>query len=383
MKSSAKKVELAPYDDLFSTEESRQDAKLEKVREIPLSELHPFKNHPFKVKDDEAMMETADSVRQYGVLVPAIARPDPEGGYELVAGHRRHRASELAEKETMPVIVRDLDDDAATIIMVDSNLQRESLLPSERAFAYRMKLEAIKHQGERSDLTSRQVGEKSQTSIQLVASQAGESQRQVQRYIRLTELIPELLDMVDEKKIALNPAYELSFLKKEEQRDLLDAMDSEQATPSLSQAQRLKKYSQEGHLTLDMMRVIMGEEKKSDLDKVTFTSDTLRKYFPKSYTPQRMQETIMRDISARELKGHNILAVERFQDNTRWMIEFSILRPCSYGSPGDEMRLFLTEDGYQAALVSQKRREIKIKRYARVIEGHVLDFKPDKRRRHP
>ena len=291
MKSSAKKVELAPYDDLFSTEESRQDAKLEKVREIPLSELHPFKNHPFKVKDDEAMMETADSVRQYGVLVPAIARPDPEGGYELVAGHRRHRASELAEKETMPVIVRDLDDDAATIIMVDSNLQRESLLPSERAFAYRMKLEAIKHQGERSDLTSRQVGEKSQTSIQLVASQAGESQRQVQRYIRLTELIPELLDMVDEKKIALNPAYELSFLKKEEQRDLLDAMDSEQATPSLSQAQRLKKYSQEGHLTLDMMRVIMGEEKKSDLDKVTFTSDTLRKYFPKSYTPQRMQET--------------------------------------------------------------------------------------------
>ena len=251
MKSSAKKVELAPYDDLFSTEESRQDAKLEKVREIPLSELHPFKNHPFKVKDDEAMMETADSVRQYGVLVPAIARPDPEGGYELVAGHRRHRASELAEKETMPVIVRDLDDDAATIIMVDSNLQRESLLPSERAFAYKMKLEAIKHQGERSDLTSRQVGEKSQTSIQLVASQAGESQRQVQRYIRLTELIPELLDMVDEKKIALNPAYELSFLKKEEQRDLLDAMDSEQSTPSLSQAQRLKKYSQQPGGTSD------------------------------------------------------------------------------------------------------------------------------------
>ena len=226
----------------------------------------------------------------------------------------------------MPVIVRDLDDDQATIIMVDSNLQRESLLPSERAFAYKMKLEAIKHQGERSDLTSRQVGEKSQTSISLVADQAGESQRQVQRYIRLTELIPELLDMVDEKKIAFNPAYELSFLKKEEQVDLLDAMDSEQATPSLSQAQRLKKYSQEGHLTLDMMRVIMGEEKKSDLDKITFTSDTLRKYFPRSYTPQRMQETIikllssgsasasnsttaekgepMRDISARELKGH-------------------------------------------------------------------------------
>ena len=302
MKSSAKKIELASVDDLFSTEEGRQDAKLEKIQEIPLSELHPFKNHPFKVKDDEAMMETADSIKQYGVLVPAIARPDPEGGYELVAGHRRRRASELAEKETMPVIIRDLDDDAATIIMVDSNLQRESLLPSERAFAYKMKLEAVKHQGARTDLTSRQVGEKSQTSIQKVADQAGESQRQVQRYIRLTELIPELLDMVDEKKIALNPAYELSFLKKEEQVDLLDAMDSEQATPSLSQAQRLKKYSQEGHLTLDMMRVIMGEEKKSDLDRVTFTSDTLRKYFPKSYTPQRMQETIIKLLEAWQKK---------------------------------------------------------------------------------
>ena len=302
MKSSAKKIELVSVDDLFSTEEGRQDAKLEKIQEIPLSELHPFRNHPFKVKDDEAMMETADSIKQYGVLVPAIARPDPEGGYELVAGHRRHRASELAEKETMPVIVRDLDDDAATIIMVDSNLQRESLLPSERAFAYKMKLEAVKHQGARTDLTSRQVGEKSQTSIQKVADQAGESQRQVQRYIRLTELIPELMDMVDEKKIALNPAYELSFLKKEEQVDLLDAMDSEQATPSLSQAQRLKKYSQEGHLTLDMMRVIMGEEKKSDLDRVTFTSDTLRKYFPKSYTPQRMQETIIKLLEAWQKK---------------------------------------------------------------------------------
>ena len=302
MKSSAKKIELASVDDLFSTEEGRQDAKLEKIQEIPLSELHPFRNHPFKVKDDEAMMEAADSIKQYGVLVPAIARPDPEGGYELVAGHRRRRASELAEKETMPVIIRDLDDDAATIIMVDSNLQRESLLPSERAFAYKMKLEAVKHQGARTDLTSRQVGEKSQTSIQKVADQAGESQRQVQRYIRLTELIPELMDMVDEKKIALNPAYELSFLKKEEQVDLLDAMDSEQATPSLSQAQRLKKYSQEGHLTLDMMRVIMGEEKKSDLDRVTFTSDTLRKYFPKSYTPARMQETIIKLLEAWQKK---------------------------------------------------------------------------------
>ncbi len=304
MKSSAKKIELASVDDLFSTEEGRQDAKLEKIQEIPLSELHPFKNHPFKVKDDEAMMETADSIKQYGVLVPAIARPDPEGGYELVAGHRRHRASELAEKETMPVIVRDLDDDAATIIMVDSNLQRESLLPSERAFAYKMKLDAMKHQGERVDLTCSQVGNKleGKKSSEILAEQVGQSKNQIFRYIRLTELIPELMDMVDEKKVALNPAYELSFLKKEEQVDLLDAMDSEQATPSLSQAQRLKKYSQEGHLTLDMMRVIMGEEKKSDLDRVTFTSDTLRKYFPKSYTPQRMQETIIKLLEAWQRK---------------------------------------------------------------------------------
>ena len=304
MKSSAKKIELASVDDLFSTEESRADAQRERVLEIPLSELHPFKNHPFKVKDDEAMLETADSIKQYGVLVPAIARSDPEGGYELVAGHRRHRASELAEKGTMPVIVRDLDDDAATIIMVDSNLQRESLLPSERAFAYKMKLEAMKHQGERVDLTCAQVGHKSdgRKSRDILAEQVGQSKNQIQRFIRLTELIPELLDMVDEKKIALNPAYELSFLKKEEQVDLLDAMDSEQATPSLSQAQRLKKYSQEGHLTLDMMRVIMGEEKKSDLDRVTFTSDTLRKYFPKSYTPQRMQETIIKLLEAWQKK---------------------------------------------------------------------------------
>ena len=304
MKSSAKKVELASVDDLFSTEEGRQDAKLEKIQEISLSELHPFKNHPFKVKDDEAMMETADSVRQYGVLVPAIARPDPEGGYELIAGHRRHRASELAEKETMPVIVRDLDDDAATIIMVDSNLQRESLLPSERAFAYKMKLEAMKRQaGRPTKENSSQLGNYfGKKSSELLAEQVGQSKNQIFRYIRLTELIPELLDMVDEKKIALNPAYELSFLKKEEQRDLLDAMDSEQATPSLSQAQRLKKYSQEGHLTLDMMRVIMGEEKKSDLDRVTFTSDTLRKYFPRSYTPQRMQETIIKLLEAWQKK---------------------------------------------------------------------------------
>ena len=294
MKSSAKNIKLTSVDELFSTEESRADADREKVVEIPLCELHSFKSHPFKVKDDEAMLETADSIRQYGVLVPAIARHDPNGGYELIAGHRRHRASQLAGKETMPVIIRDLDDDAATIIMVDSNLQRESLLPSERAFAYKMKLEAMKHQGERMDLTSRQLGEKSQTSIQVVANQAGESQRQVQRYIRLTELIPKLLELVDEKKIALNPAYELSFLKKEEQMQLLDAMDSEQATPSLSQAQRLKKFSQEGHLSLDVMCAIMSEEKKSEVEKVTLNSDTLRKYFPKSYTPQKMQDTIIK-----------------------------------------------------------------------------------------
>ena len=293
MKSSAKKVELASVDDLFSTEESRADAQREKVLEIPLSELHPFKDHPFKVKDDDAMMETADSIRQYGVLVPAIARPDPNGGYELVAGHRRHRASELAGKETMPVIVRDLDDDQATIIMVDSNLQRESLLPSERAFAYKMKLEAIKHQGARTDLTSAQVGPKL-TAAEKIAENSPDSKSQIKRFIRLTELIPELLDMVDEKKIAFNPAYELSFLKPEEQQMLLDTMDYEQAIPSLSQAQRMKKFSQEGKLSEDVMLAIMSEEKKGDLDKVTLTGDTLRKYFPKSYTPQRMQETIIK-----------------------------------------------------------------------------------------
>ena len=293
MKSSAKKVELASVDDLFSTEEGRADAQREKVMEIPLSELHPFKDHPFKVKDDDAMMETADSIRQYGVLVPAIARPDPNGGYELVAGHRRHRASELAGKETMPVIVRDLDDDQATIIMVDSNLQRESLLPSERAFAYKMKLEAIKHQGARTDLTSAQVGPKL-TAAEKIAENSPDSKSQIKRFIRLTELIPELLDMVDEKKIAFNPAYELSFLKPEEQQMLLDTMDYEQATPSLSQAQRMKKFSQEGKLSEDVMLAIMSEEKKGDLDKITLTGDTLRKYFPKSYTPQRMQETIIK-----------------------------------------------------------------------------------------
>ena len=271
-----------------------EDEQLEKIQEIPLSELHPFKDHPFKVKDDDAMIETADSIKKYGVLVPAIARPLPDGGYELVAGHRRRRASELAGKETMPVIVRDLDDDAATIIMVDSNLQRENLLPSERAFAYKMKLEAIKHQGARTDLTSVQVEQKLSARDQ-VAKEAGErSGIQVMRYVRLTELIPELLDMVDEKKIAFNPAYELSFLKPDEQQMLVETMDYEQATPSLSQAQRMKKFSQEGKLSEDVMLAIMSEEKKGDLDKVTLSSDTLRKYFPKSYTPAKMQETIIK-----------------------------------------------------------------------------------------
>ncbi len=273
---------------------SRADTGGEKVIEIPLAELHPFKNHPFKVKDDDAMMETADSIRQYGVLVPVIARPSPEGGYEIIAGHRRHRASELAEKETIPVIVRSLDDDAATIIMVDSNLQREGLLPSERAYAYKMKLEAIKHQGARTDLTSVQV-EPKLSARDRVARDAGErSGVQVTRYIHLTELIPPLLDMVDEKKIAFNPAYELSFLTKEEQAQLVETMDYEQATPSLSQAQRMKKLSQIGKLTEDEILKIMSEEKKGDLDKVTFTSDTLRKYFPRSYTPKKMQETIIK-----------------------------------------------------------------------------------------
>ena len=263
--------------------------------ELPLEQLHPFRDHPFKVLDDDAMRETVESVERFGVLVPAIARPDPEGGYELVAGHRRHRACELAGKETMPVIVRELDDDAATILMVDSNLQRETILPSERAFAYKMKLEAMKHQGERTDLTCSQVGNKlaGKKSSELLAEQTGQSKNQIFRYVRLTELVPPLLDLVDQRKIAFNPAYELSFLKPQEQLELLDAMDSEQATPSLSQAQRLKKFSQEGHLSLDVMRAIMSEEKKSDLDKVTFSSEALRKYFPKSYTPQRMQEKIL------------------------------------------------------------------------------------------
>ena len=296
MKSSARNIELKSVDDLFATEEIREDAQREKVQNIPLGELHPFRNHPFKVKDDAAMQDTVESVREYGVLVPAIARPDPDGGYELIAGHRRHHASELAGKETMPVIVRDLDDDAATIIMVDSNLQREELLPSERAFAYKMKLEAMKHQGERLDLTSAQVGRKleNRESREILAEQVGQSRNQISRFIRLTELIPTLLDMVDERKIAFNPAVELSYLKKEEQTLLLEAMDSEQATPSLSQAQRLKQFSQQKMLSLDVMRAVMSEEKKTDLDRVTLKNETLRRYFPKSYTPKQMEDTIIK-----------------------------------------------------------------------------------------
>ena len=270
--------------------------KSERVQEIPLSELHPFKNHPFRVVDDEAMQRTVESVAQFGVLAPALARPRPEGGYELVAGHRRMRASELAGLETMPVIVRQMDDDTATIAMVDSNLQRETLLPSERAFAYKMKMEAMKHQGERTDLTSGQLGRKSdgKESREIIAEQTGESARQVQRFINLTNLIPELLDMVDRKVIAFNPAVELSFLKKEEQQGFLEAMDYGQSTPSLSQAQRIKKLSQAGMCTQDAMNTIMNEEKKSELDTVTLKNDVLRKYFPRSYTPKQMQDTIIR-----------------------------------------------------------------------------------------
>ena len=286
-------ISLSSYDDIFQTDQSREEDQQERVQEIPLSELHPFKGHPFKVLDDEAMQKTVESIAQFGVMTPAIARPRPEGGYELIAGHRRHHASELAGKETMPVIVRDMDDDAATILMVDSNLQRETLLPSERAFAYKMKLEAIKHQGQRTDLTSSQVGMKLQ-AMDIVGQEAGDSRNQVHRYIRLTELIPELLDMVDEKKIAFNPAVEISYLKPNEQQDFLEAMDYAQSTPSLSQAQRLKKFSQEGKCSLDAMCAIMSEEKKGELHRVTIKHDVLRKYFPKSYTPKQMEDTIIK-----------------------------------------------------------------------------------------
>lgn len=296
-------ISLSSYDDIFRP---TSEAQQERVQEIKLSELYPFKGHPFKVLDDEAMQKTVESITQFGVMTPAIARPRPEGGYELIAGHRRHHASKLAGKETMPVIVRDMDDDAATILMVDSNLQRETLLPSERAFAYKMKLEAIKHQGARTDLTCGQLAHKLK-SREIVANEAGESEKQVRRYIRLTELIPELLDMVDEKKIAFNPAVELSYLKKEEQQGFLEAMDYAQTTPSLSQAQRLKKFSQEGKCSLDAMCAILSEEKKNEQDRVTIKNDVLRKYFPKSYTPKQMEDTIIKLLEQWQKKrGRNM-----------------------------------------------------------------------------
>lgn len=282
-------INLKGYDDLFSTEESRAEAQQERVQEIPLSELHPFEGHPFRVVDDEDMAKTVDSVKEYGVLTPAIVRPDPYGGYEIISGHRRHHASELAGKETMPVIVRDLDDDAAIILMVDSNLQRETLLPSERAFAYRMKIDAIKHQGKS---TSPQLAAKSRSDDE-VGQKEGISGDTVRRYIRLTELIPELLDMVDNGQIKFNPAVELSYLAREEQKDFLEAMDYAQAAPSLSQAQRIKKLAQSGECTLDAMCEIMNEIKKGELDRVTFKTDSLRKYFPKSYTSKQMEDKII------------------------------------------------------------------------------------------
>ena len=287
-------VSLKGADDIFSTEESRQEQQREQVQQIPIGELFPFKNHPFKVLDDESMQRTVESVEQYGVLSPLIARPRPEGGYEIISGHRRQHAAQLAGLDALPVIVRNMDDDAAVLLMVDSNLQRENILPSERAFAYKMKLEAIKKQGARSDLTSGQIVQKSKLSIERVAEDAGEGYKTVQRFIRLTNLIPELLDMVDEKKIAFNPAVELSYLDESQQRDFLEAMNDTQNAPSLSQAQRLKKLAQEGHFSYDVAFAVMGEEKKDELDKVVIKNETLRKYFPRSYTPKQMEDTIIK-----------------------------------------------------------------------------------------
>ena len=283
-------ISLTSYDDIFTTEESRQS---EQIQQIPIADLHPFKDHPFKVLDDEAMQRTVESVAQFGVLAPLVVRPREEGGYEIISGHRRQHAAELAGLKTLPVIVRNMDDDQAVIHMVDSNLQRESILPSERAFAYKMKLEAIKNQGARSDLTSSQVGMKLQ-SLDIVGKDAGDSRNQVHRYIRLTNLIPELLELVDQKKISFNPAVELSYLTDSEQRDFFEAIQDTQNAPSLSQAQRIKKLSQEGKCSYDAIYDIMGEEKKAEMDRVTIKNDVLRKYFPKSYTPRQMEETILK-----------------------------------------------------------------------------------------
>mgnify|MGYP000985720358 CR=1 FL=1 len=300
-------VSLKGADDIFSTEESRQEQQREQVQQIPIGELFPFKNHPFKVLDDESMQRTVESVEQYGVLSPLIARPRPEGGYEIISGHRRQHAAQLAGLDALPVIVRNMDDDAAVLLMVDSNLQRENILPSERAFAYKMKLEAIKNQGARSDLTSGQIVQKSKLSIERVAEDAGEGYKTVQRFIRLTNLVPELLDMVDEKKIAFNPAVELSYLDEAQQRDFLEAMNDTQNAPSLSQAQRLKKLAQEGHFSYDVAFAVMGEEKKDELDKVVIKNDTLRKYFPRSYTPKQMEDTIIKLLEQwqRKQQRHN------------------------------------------------------------------------------
>lgn len=289
-------VSLKGADDIFSTEESRQEQQREQVQQIPIGELFPFKNHPFKVLDDESMQRTVESVEQYGVLSPLIARPRPEGGYEIISGHRRQHAAQLAGLDTLPVIVRNMDDDAAVLLMVDSNLQRETILPSERAFAYKMKLEAMKHQAGRPTQDNySQVGNNFGTlSSEEMAEELGTSKNQIFRYIRLTNLIPELLDMVDEKKIAFNPAVELSYLDESQQRDFLEAMNDTQNAPSLSQAQRLKKLAQEGHFSYDVAFAVMGEEKKDELDKVVIKNDTLRKYFPRSYTPKQMEDTIIK-----------------------------------------------------------------------------------------
>ena len=294
-------VSLKGADDIFSTEESRQEQQREQVQQIPIGELFPFKNHPFKVLDDESMQRTVESVEQYGVLSPLIARPRPEGGYEIISGHRRQHAAQLAGLDTLPVIVRQMDDDAAVLLMVDSNLQRENILPSERAFAYKMKLEALKNQGARSDLTSTQIGPKL-TAAEKVAEEASDTKSQVKRFIRLTNLVPELLDMVDEKKIAFNPAVELSYLDESQQRDFLEAMEDTQNAPSLSQAQQLKKMAQQGEFSYEKAFDVMGQEKKSEKDTVTIKNETLRKYFPRSYTPKQMEEKIIQLLDAWQKK---------------------------------------------------------------------------------
>ena len=301
MPKSSLSVSLKGADDIFSTEESRQEQQREQVQQIPIGELFPFKNHPFKVLDDESMQRTVESVEQYGVLSPLIARPRPEGGYEIISGHRRQHAAQLAGLDTLPVIVRQMDDDAAVLLMVDSNLQRETILPSERAFAYKMKLDAIKNQGARSDLTSSQVGMKLQ-ALDIVGQEAGDSRNQVHRFIRLTNLIPELLDMVDEKKIAFNPAVELSYLDTNQQRDFLEAMEDTQNAPSLSQAQQLKKMAQQGEFSYEKAFDVMGQEKKSEKDTVTIKNETLRKYFPRSCTPKQMEEKIIQLLDAWQKK---------------------------------------------------------------------------------